>query len=210
MRPLAPSLTLALLLGFTATAPAADGRPQLEMHDPGLPLWETRPLDRRVWVLTLDGKWNSAPVPHRAYYVNLLFPNGRSYSHRVDEDLKNHQQVRMEVLPGGRVEYRRVERSPFRLGDVQVVIPEHQLLRNGLGKGGTFKVVVSARRPVTRATAEEVVSNVVDVQWPMGRPTTGRPPRTRHQEPPPVDRFPLPGEGPDYETIPAPKPDEAE
>ncbi len=91
-----------------------------------------------------------------------------------------------------------------------MVIPEHQLLRNGLGKGGTFKVVVSARRPVTRATAEEVVSNVVDVQWPMGRPTTGRPPRTRHQEPPPVDRFPLPGEGPDYETIPAPKPDEAE
>ena len=46
-------LTLSLLVGFASTVSA---KPKLEMTDPGLQLQEVRPLDRRAYILTLEGK----------------------------------------------------------------------------------------------------------------------------------------------------------
>ncbi len=98
--------TIGLGLLLACEAFAADA-PPLRLTDPGLPLQELRPLDRHVWVLSLDGVWTRAAIPGIAYHVNLLFPNGRSYSHRVLDD----------VL--------------FRTGEVRCLIPDYQLVRNG-------------------------------------------------------------------------------
>jgi hypothetical protein len=124
-----------LILGSALLGPAvlAADAPPLRLSDPNLPLQELRPLDRHVWVLGLEGAWKQPAIPGVAYYVNLIFPNGQSYSHRVLND------------------------ATFRLGEVRCLIPEYQLLRNGLACGGKFTIVVSARRSVTTATATEVV-----------------------------------------------------
>jgi hypothetical protein len=77
------SLGLALLM--TPALIAADPLP-LRLADPKLPLQELRPLDRHVWVLSLEGTWTQPAIPGMAYHINLLFPNGQSYSHRVLDD----------------------------------------------------------------------------------------------------------------------------
>ncbi len=198
-------LTLTLVLGFATTATAAD-KPRLEVSDPGLPLYELRPLDRRVYVLTLDGQWNQPATKGVAYYVNILFPNGRAYGHRAETgDPRNLNQLRMEVQDGVPV-YKVVEDSLFRRGEVRCVIQDYQLARNGLAKGGKFTVVVSSGKSVASATAPEVVSNAFEVTWPLDRPIVTRQPRSRHAEPPPVDAFPLPGDIPEPERIPPPRP----
>jgi hypothetical protein len=144
--------------------------PPLRLTDPGLPLQELRPLDRHVWVLSLEGKWKQPPKPGIFYHVNLIFPNGQSYSHRVLDDLL------------------------FAAGEVRCLIPEYQLARNGLARSGRFVVVVSARRPVTSATAPEVVGESFEVRWPMDRPIARWAPPTRFSPPVPIDALPLPGQ----------------
>ncbi|HXG12448.1 MAG TPA: hypothetical protein VNK04_22010 [Gemmataceae bacterium] len=161
------TLTLAAILGFAVRSDAADP-PRLELSDPGLPLYEVRPLDRRVHIVTLEGKWNKPPNPGKSYYINLLFPNGRSYNHRVLDD------------------------TLFRLGEVRAVVQDYQLKRNGLAQGGKLAVVVSEEKPVTSASGAEVVSNVLELSWPMDRPVVQQPPRTRFAPPPKVDVFPPP------------------
>lgn len=168
--------TIGLGLTVAAVSFAADP-PLLHLLDEGLPLQELRPLDRHVYVLSLDGVWKQPPTLGIAYHVNLLFPNGQDYSHRVLDD------------------------AMFRTGELRCLIPDYQLVRNGLARGGKFTLVVSARRTVTSATAPEVVSDFFEVRWPLDRPIVPWPPRTRHTPPPPIDSFPLPGQ-----TIPTPKP----
>jgi hypothetical protein len=163
-----PHLLGLLTLGLTLGASHAAEVP-LRLSDPGSPLQEIRPLDRHVWILSLEGTWKQPSVPGFAYHVNLLFPNGASYSHRVLDD------------------------APFRAGDVRCLIPEYQLIRNGLAGGGSFTIVVSARRTVTSATDPDVVSDRLVVRWPMDRPIVRLPPRSRLTAPPPIDDFPLPG-----------------
>src|SRR6185437_11847835 len=116
--------TVGLALLSVSPAFAADG-PLLRLTDPGLPLQEIRPLDRHVWILALEGKWRQPPTPGFSYYVNLIFPGGRSYSHRILDD------------------------ALFAAGEVRCLIPEYQLVRNGLARRGRFIIVVSARRAIT-------------------------------------------------------------
>lgn len=155
--------------------------PPLRLADPKLPLQELRPLDRHVWVLSLDGNWTQPVLAGFAYHINLIFPNGGSYSHRVLDDA-------------------------FRLGQVRCLIPDYQLIRNGLAHGGRFTIVVSARRPVTTTTAAEVVSVPFEVQWPMERPILRWAPPTRFSPAVPIDAFPPPQERlPRGEPPPVPK-----
>src|SRR5207237_9522935 len=83
MRPLCGfSLTLSVALGFAGLAPA---KHQLELTDDALPLQELRPMDRRVYILTLDGKWEQPPAADKTYYLNYFCADGVSYSHKVDD-----------------------------------------------------------------------------------------------------------------------------
>jgi hypothetical protein len=157
-----------LALGLAGPAFGAD-KPRLLLADEGLPLQEIRPQDRRVYVLTLDGRWQKPPAPGIAHHVNVLFPNGQAYSHRVLDD------------------------ALFRKGEVRCLLPEYQLIRNGVARGGDLTVVVSAGRSVGTATAPEVISDTVSVRWPLKRPVVRLPPPTRHTPPRPIDDFPLPG-----------------
>jgi hypothetical protein len=160
------STTILGIVLLAAPALAAGAAPQLRLSDPKLPLQELRPLDRHVWVLSLEGTWMQPPLAGLGYYVNLIFPNGQSYSHRVLDD------------------------AAFRLGDVRCLIPEYQLLRNGLMRGGQFTIVVSARRSVTSPTAAEVIGEPLQVRWPMDRPNQRWAPLTRFTPRPPIDAFP--------------------
>jgi hypothetical protein len=178
---LIPILTLCLSFWFTTVATA---KPKLELSDEGLALQESRPLDRRVYVLTLDGKWN-APAAPAVYYINVLFPDGGSYAHKVlDPDL-------------------------FPKGEVRCVIQGYQLARHGISGGGKFSIVVSEGKPVTSANAPEVISEEKEFSWPMQRRISKYRPHTRHQPPEPVDAFPIPGEEdakPKAKPKPAPAP----
>jgi hypothetical protein len=147
------------------TSPLCGAEPPLLLSDPKLPLLEIRPLDRHVWVLALDGEWKQSAIPGVSYHVNLLFPNGQSYSHRVLDD------------------------AAFRLGEVRCLVPEYQLVRNGLGRGGPFRIVISARRSVTTAQAPEVISALFTVRWPLNRPIQRWLPPSRFAPPEPIDAF---------------------
>jgi hypothetical protein len=162
---------------FLLTPPLSAIAPlPLRLADPKLPLQELRPLDRHVWVLSLEGTWTQPALPGMAYHINLIFANGQSYSHRVLDD-------------------------SFRLGQVRCLIPEYQLVRNGLARGGRFTIVVSAGHPVATVTAAEVVSAPFEVRWPLERPIYRWAPQTRFTPPAPIDAFPPPNAG-----VPAPTP----
>src|SRR5262245_28867000 len=80
---LAASLTLSLPMLAPAVEPA-----RLVLTDEELSIQELRPLERHVWVLTLEGKWSDPSQPGVKHYVNVFFPNGAVASHRVlSEDL---------------------------------------------------------------------------------------------------------------------------
>lgn len=186
-----PSFALALSLALGGSLSAAEPA-RLTLADEKLPLQEIRPLDRKVRVLTLEATWRQAPKLGVVHYVNLLFPNGTSSSHRV------------------------LDEALFRAGEVRVLLPEYQLIRGGVAKGGTITVVISAGRSVTSARAPEVIGRPFEVRWPMDRPVVRLPPRTRHTPPPEIDAMPLPGEPPAVPgpptkrppaSLPPPKPD---
>ena len=168
MRPLCTfSLTLSLALGFGGLATA---KHQLELTDDGLPLQELRPMDRRVYILTLDGKWEQPPAADTTYYLNYFFADGGSYSHKVDD-------VPM-----------------FRKGEVRCIIQGYQLTRHGVARGGKFSVAVSAGREVTSPEAPEVISNVKELTWPMERRVIPFRVQSKHSPQPPVDELLRPGE----------------
>jgi hypothetical protein len=159
---------LTLIFGLSALAGGAVKKPSVELTDEGLPLQEIRPLDRHVYILTLEGKWNRPGKDDTKHYVNILFPSGQSASHRVLD----------EVM--------------FRKGEVRCVLQEYELVKNDVAKGGDFVIVVSEKRPVNSQTAPEVISDALKIAWPLDRPVLKRPPRTRHSPPPPIDALPLP------------------
>jgi len=112
-------LSCFLILGGTAAGPAAD-KPRLELADEKLPLEEILPLDRRVYVLALEGTWKQPPASGVAYYVNLLFPDGGSYSHRVlNEGLAREGEIGVPADPPrrgpGRDDHRRRLGRPLRI-----------------------------------------------------------------------------------------------
>lgn len=192
-------LTITLSAVLSLAGPAVADSSRIELSDDKLPLLELRPLDRRVYVLTLDGKWLHPANAGKAYYINLLFPNGQSFNHRALDD------------------------TLFRQGEVRAVLQDYQLKRGGVAEGGKLRVFISEGKPTTSAEAPEVVSNVLQVAWPMDRPVVPRPPRSRYSPLPPVDPFPplenelpprapavLPPPKPAAEPAPPPKPADGE
>jgi hypothetical protein len=176
------SLTLCLALPALATpaapkekARARAAKPALVLADEGLPIWELRPLDRRVHVLTLDGDWKRPPVRGAAHFMNVRFRDGTTYTHRViDDDL-------------------------FRQGEVRCVLQEYQLIRHKVARAGRFTLYVTERTPGGKP---QVISNRLTVKWPLKRAVVRRPPRTKRTPPPPVDAFPLPDDEPPVRTPP--------
>jgi hypothetical protein len=179
---IASALTLLLTLAAVPSLAAETAR--LELTDEKLPLQEIRPLDRHVYILTLEGKWNQpADSSDTPYYVNILFPNGGSYSHRVLDD------------------------RLFRRGEVRCVLQEYQMLRNQFCRGDKLTIVISAKRSVKSASAPEVISAPLEVEWPLDRKQVSRPVKTRFSDPEPVDAFPPPDQPP---PVKKPEPKEKE
>ncbi len=158
------AVCLGLVLGLPAAATAA----KLELSDGKYPLWELRPLDRRVYVISLDGNWKTPPVPRASYMLTVRFPNGRTYSHRPINELL------------------------FQRGEMRFMVPEYLLVRTGVARGGKLDLYVTQRLPA--GAGAEVISNTVTVSWPPRRSIARRPPLLKHSPPPPIDRFPLPDE----------------
>ena len=162
----AVSLALAACLG---AAPAA---PQLVLSDPAYPLWEIRPQDRRVYVLTLQGDWKAPPDRDGDYYVNLDFPDGGTVTHRVADD------------------------RLFRRGDVECLLNEYQYERHHFRAGDALGVTVTRRLPAGDPDDRVVISNRLEVAWPFDREVVRLAPRTRYSPAVPVDVFHPAGEEP--------------
>jgi hypothetical protein len=155
------ALGLALLL---AAASARAEAARLELTDGNYPLWEIRPLDRRVYVVSLDGTWKSPWKRGASYQLTIAFPDGTTYAHRpINDEL-------------------------FALGEMRFMLPEHLLKKTGVAKGGKLKLFVTER--VTAGASPEVISNTLELNWPLKRPIGRRAPATKYTPPPPIDAFP--------------------
>jgi hypothetical protein len=186
--------TLLAALGFAAAALAAD-RPKL--IDEQLPLQEIRPLDRLSYILTLEGEWGLPdkeklrPAAGKPYYVNVFFPDGGVYSHRI---------LGATVLPKTAEPYldykERLQRGDavadpmFLKGEVRCILHDYQLVRHHVDKGGKFTVVVSVDRPVESLDSDRIVTQPIEIKWPLDRPVQTKPARTRHAPPEAPDAFP--------------------
>ncbi|HBI42825.1 MAG TPA: hypothetical protein DDY78_08195 [Planctomycetales bacterium] len=171
------SLTLAVCLSAPPARAAASH--QLVLTDPGYALWEIRPLDRRVYVLTLEGAWKTPPDPDAGYYVNIEYANGGTVTHRVLDD-------RM-----------------FGKGDVQCLLMQYQWEKYRFQKGDKLTVFVTRKKPGAPPDDQEVISNRLEVMWPFDRQVVRLAPRTRFTEREPVDAY-----HPDADRIPAVPPPE--
>jgi hypothetical protein len=150
-----------MLLLTAAARPAA---PKLELADGKYPLWEIRPLDRRVYVVSLDGTWKRPWTRGASYQLVVRFPDGTSYSHRpINDEL-------------------------FALGEMRFMVPEHLLLRTGTAKGGKLTFSVTERPTV--GAKPETISDSIELNWPLKRPVGRRAPATKYTPPPPIDAFP--------------------
>ncbi len=170
------SLTLAACL---SAVPVQAAPHQLVLTDPGYALWEIRPLDRRVYVLTLQGDWKTPPDLDAGYYVNIEFPNGDTVKHRVLDD-------RM-----------------FFKGDVLGLLIQYQWQRNHFQKGDQLTVYVSRNKPGVPPDDQEVISNRLEVPWPFDREVVRLAPRTRFTEREPVDTYHPGSAEPATPTVPA-------
>ena len=156
------SLTLGVCL---LAAPAQAASHQLVLTDPGYALWEIRPLDRRVYVLTLEGDWKTPPDPDAGYYVNIKYANGATVTHRALND------------------------PMFWKGDVQCLLVQYQWERNHFQKGDKLMIFVTRKKPGAPPDDQEVISNRLEVAWPFDRQVVRLAPRTKFSEREPVDAF---------------------
>ena len=159
---------LALIVALTFVPFTAADPVRLVLMDEELSIQELRPLDRHVWVLTMEGKWTNPTKPGVKHYVNVFFPNGGGASHRVLSE-----------------EY-------ARKGEFRVLIPEPDLIRNKVPRGAKLTIVISVDKPVTSPDAPEVISEPFETLWPLDRPIVKRPVYTRHTPPDPPDAMLLP------------------
>jgi hypothetical protein len=153
---------LCLVLGLSLPAAAEDRK--LELSDGKLPLWELRPLDRRVYVISLDGAWKKPPAEGASYQLNVRFPDGQTYSHRPIND------------------------AMFFRGEMRFLVPEYMLVRSCAAKGGKLKLFVTERPSAGAKT--ETISNSLEVTWPLKRPIARRAPALKATPPPPIDAPP--------------------
>lgn len=159
---------LGLALAASADGPRLDPQ-RVELSDGKLPLWELKPMDRRVYVVSLDGDWKKPPRPGAAYALNVRFPDGSTYAHRpINEEL-------------------------FFKGEMRFMVPDYLLVRTQAAKGGRLTFFVT-EKPSAGARAE-TISSSMDIDWPIKRRIVTQPPSTKFTPPKPVDAFPLSGEG---------------
>jgi hypothetical protein len=151
----------------TTNASAAD-QPRLTLIDEGLSIQEIRPLERHVYILTLEGTWSSPAKYGVKHYVNVIFPNGAVASHRVLSE-----------------EY-------VRKGEVRVLIQEHDLICNNVPRGAKLTIVISQDKGIQAASDAEVLTEPFVTPWPLDRPIVKRRVETRHTPPDEIDAFPLP------------------
>jgi hypothetical protein len=160
-------LTMGLVLALAG--PAAAQAPRLEIADGKYPLWEIRPLDRRVYVVSLDGTWKKPPSPGSSYSMAVKFPDGTIYAHRpINDEL-------------------------FYKGEMRFMLPDYLLARTGAARGGRVTLYVVERPAAGSPT--EIVSNTVEIDWPLRRAIARRPPPTKFTPKRPIDAMPLPDEG---------------
>jgi hypothetical protein len=160
---------LALAACLTA-ASACFADPQIILSDPHLPLWEMRPLDRHVYVLSLDGEWQKdMPQRDAEYHINIEFPDGTVIEHRPTFE------------------------KTFRKGEVQVLLVQHQYEDHHLQRGDTLRIFITKRMPASEqdrhTVDQEIVSNGLEVPWPLDRDIVRHAPKTRFSEPEPIDAF---------------------
>jgi hypothetical protein len=158
--------TAAWVIGLTllTLAAAPSEAPKLELTDGKYPLWEIQPLDRRVYVVSLDGTWKREWIRGASYQLAVRFADGTTYTHRpINDEL-------------------------FALGEMRFMVPENLLQRTGTAKGGKLKVFVTER--TTAGAKPEVISNTLELDWPLKRPIGRRAPATKYTPPPAIDRFP--------------------
>ena len=170
------------LAACLCAVPACFAESQVTLRDPNLPLWEMRPLDRHVYVLSLEGEWKRGmPQRDADYRVNIEYPDGAVIEHRPTFE------------------------KAFRKGEIQVLLVQYQYDEHHLQRGDTLRIYITKRMPGIRPDAKsddwEVVSNRLEVAWPFDRDVVRLPPKTRFSEPEPIDAFHPPGEEP----VPAPK-----
>ena len=120
---------LALTLCGGLSAPAGAAPPQLVLSDPGYPLWEIRPQERHVYVLTLEGDWKTPAARDSVYYVKVEFPDGGAVEQRVGDDDRL-----------------------FRRGDVRALLIEYQWKRRHFERGDKFAVFVTRRDAASAPT----------------------------------------------------------
>jgi hypothetical protein len=163
------ALCLGLLAASQGSAIAAESL-KLELSDGKYPLWEIRPLDRRVYVVSLDGTWKKPMTKGARFQLAVRFPDGSTYSHRPIND------------------------ALFERGEMRFMLPEYRLVHSGATLGGTISLYVTER--ATRTSEPEVISNSLDITWPLKRAVVRRAPPTKYTPEPPVDAFPQPGDVP--------------
>ncbi len=173
----------AALAACLAAGPACFAEVQVTLRDPHLPLWEIRPLDRHVYVLTLEGEWKKGmPQRDADYRVNIEYPDGAV----VDQPPTSEK--------------------AFRRGEIQVLLVQYQYEQHQLRRGDTLRVFITRRMAAASVDAPpddwEVVSNRLEVAWPFDRDVVRLPPKTRFSEPEPIDAFHQAGDEP----VPPPKP----
>jgi hypothetical protein len=140
---------ISLCLALSLVGPATAG-PVLQLADEHLPLWEMRCQDRRVYVLTLEGTWDRSPEADASYYIQVHFPDGQAYVHRV---------LDTEALRGG---------------EVRCLIQDYQLQRHRLAPGEAVKVVIFEKK-ASRA-APKAISNELEVPALLRRTISREPP----------------------------------
>jgi hypothetical protein len=189
-------LLVGAVLAIAASAVAADDKPKL--IDGNLPLQELRPMDRHTYVLTLEAEWGEdgkeklRPVEHKPYYVNVFFPDGAVYSHRV---------LGTPVFANGSDKFldypERVERGQavadplFLEGEVRCLLPDYQLARHGVARGGKLSVAVSVGEPAKSLESDNLITQPIEIPWPQkDRPVQKIPARTKHSPPERPDAFP--------------------
>ena len=170
--------TLLAVFAVFAVASTSVAAPQLVLSDPHAPLWETRPLDRRVYVLSLEGDWKTKPEFDADYSIHIVYPNGEEVDHRPA--------------------YERM----FRRGEVQCLLIQYQYEKYHFQRGEKLTVYVTKRKPGGGPDDQEAISNRLEVEWPFDRDIVRKPPHTRFSEPEPIDVFRQAGEEP----APPPKP----
>ena len=150
-------------MGTAARAEA----PRLELADGKYPLWAIQPLDRRIYVVSLDGTWKRPIAQGGELSAGLAFPDGTTYSHcPIDDDF-------------------------FALGEIRFMLPEYVLMRKGVAKSGKLKLTVTERPEA--GTSAEAISNEVEIHWPIKRPIVPKAPATKYTPRPPIDMMPLEG-----------------